>query len=188
MRRLIPLIALVLWLTCLPANAVSYLIQLKNGSEFITNRHWEEGDQIMFHQYGGIVGIQQDFVKDIKESSLVYRETIPERQTPLSPASQASPKPGDAQSKEPQEGSKNGGEKEEPVDFNYYKEKRRDLLERLDEAQKIYKEGLGTKDPETSEKARQEWVGYGTKIYQLGDELQKKNKGVMPDWWEKWER
>ena len=44
----------------------SYLIELKNGSTFITNHYWKEGRQIKFYYRGGVVGIHKDSVKEIK--------------------------------------------------------------------------------------------------------------------------
>ena len=32
----------------------AFVIQLKNGNEFVTGRHWEEGTQVMFDVYGGV--------------------------------------------------------------------------------------------------------------------------------------
>ena len=45
----------------------SYVIHLKDGREFVTDRYWEEGEQIKFKRYGGVIGIQKDLVKGIEE-------------------------------------------------------------------------------------------------------------------------
>jgi len=50
----------------------SYLIELKNGSTFITNHYWKEGRQIKFYYRGGIVGISKNLVREIRESDLPY--------------------------------------------------------------------------------------------------------------------
>jgi hypothetical protein len=49
------------------ANA-AFVIQLKNGNEFVTARHWEEGTQVMFDVYGGVLGIDRKFVLKIAQS------------------------------------------------------------------------------------------------------------------------
>ena len=41
----------------------SYIIHLKDGREFATDRYYEEGDQIKFKRYGGVIGIQKDLVR-----------------------------------------------------------------------------------------------------------------------------
>jgi hypothetical protein len=49
------------------ANA-AFVIQLKNGNEFVTGRHWQEGTQVMFDVYGGVLGIDRKFVLKIARS------------------------------------------------------------------------------------------------------------------------
>ena len=56
----------------------SYLIELKNGSTFITNHYWEEGRQIKFYCRGGVVGIRKDMVRQIRESDLPYIKEEPQ--------------------------------------------------------------------------------------------------------------
>jgi hypothetical protein len=46
----------------------AFVIQLKNGNEFVTSRHWEEGTQVMFDVYGGVLGIDRKFVLKIARS------------------------------------------------------------------------------------------------------------------------
>jgi hypothetical protein len=45
-----------------------YLIRLRNGNEYVTNRYWYEGYQILFDTYGGIFGIDKAFVSKIESS------------------------------------------------------------------------------------------------------------------------
>jgi len=40
----------------------SYVIHLKDGREFSVDQYWEEGDQIKFKGYGGIIGIEKAFL------------------------------------------------------------------------------------------------------------------------------
>ncbi len=74
MQRSIPLVLIILFLTCPLASPASYRIQLKNGGEFKTVRYWEEGDQILFYVYGGVAGVQKDSVKYIKKADVAYNE------------------------------------------------------------------------------------------------------------------
>ena len=46
----------------------AFVIQLKNGNEFVTSRHWQEGSQVMFDVYGGVLGIDRKFVSKIARS------------------------------------------------------------------------------------------------------------------------
>ncbi|MDO9567536.1 MAG: hypothetical protein Q7J15_12475 [Candidatus Desulfaltia sp.] len=52
----------------------SYLIELKNGSTFITNHYWKEGRQIRFYYRGGVVGISKNLIRKIEEADMVYEE------------------------------------------------------------------------------------------------------------------
>lgn len=74
MKRLIRVILTTSFLicssVCFPS---SYLIQLRNGAEFTTYQYWEEGDQIKFCLYGGVVGVQKDFVRKIEGPGLGHR-------------------------------------------------------------------------------------------------------------------
>ena len=40
----------------------SYVIHLKDGREFVADQYWEEGDQIKFNRYGGVIGIEKELV------------------------------------------------------------------------------------------------------------------------------
>ena len=57
---------LILPAVCIP----SYLIRLTNGNQLIIYEYWEDGSQIRFYSYGGVVGVQKGLVRDIKEANL----------------------------------------------------------------------------------------------------------------------
>jgi len=59
MKKFILLIATIAFFICPSICFSSYLIELKNGSTFITNHYWKEGLQIKFYCYGGVVGIEK---------------------------------------------------------------------------------------------------------------------------------
>ncbi len=72
MKKFILLIATIAFFICPSICFSSCLIELKNGSTFITNHYWKEGRQIKFYYYGGVVGIEKEFVREIRESDLPY--------------------------------------------------------------------------------------------------------------------
>jgi hypothetical protein len=45
-----------------------YVIKLKNGNEYVTERYWHQGGQVFFDNYGGIFGIAKGFVAKIEKS------------------------------------------------------------------------------------------------------------------------
>lgn len=54
------------------ANA-SFVIRLKNGNEYVTNRYWHERTQVLFDAEGGIFGVEKAFVKSIDETDKVIK-------------------------------------------------------------------------------------------------------------------
>ena len=54
------------------ANA-GYLIQLKNGKDYVTSRYWREGSQVLFDTYGGVFGVDTNFVAQIVRTEEVAR-------------------------------------------------------------------------------------------------------------------
>ena len=72
MKNYIAAIITIVFLICPSICFSSYLIELKNGSTFIINHYWKEGRQIKFYYYGGVVGIEKEFVREIRESDLPY--------------------------------------------------------------------------------------------------------------------
>ncbi len=170
-----PLIRVTIILVLLISPSIgdaSYLIQLKNGEEFITNRYWEEGNQIMFYSYGGVVGIQKDLVRKIEESNLSEKTGTDEQK-----ATETRKMAGQEAGSENKEGN-------EKVAIKDYREKKLLLKRKFDEAWERYLEASKNKDIEAKEKAREEMTGFSKQIYDLADELKAKNKGVLPDWWE----
>jgi hypothetical protein len=68
MRNSVIALGLMVWaLEAELANA-AFIIQLKNGNEFVTGRHWQEGTQLMFDVYGGVLGVDRNFVSKIARS------------------------------------------------------------------------------------------------------------------------
>ena len=208
MKTLLPLLVMTFLLTMPQARAASYLIQLKNGGELETYHYWEEGNDIRFYIYGGVAGIPKEFVKAIKGVDLLSQDKTGEGPTLPLPADQqlsktvqpenkkaggegpTLPLPADQRlSERAQPENKKAGEEakeqsSEKIDINYYKEKKLALKETFNEAWKRYIDATESKDLEAKKIALEEMRGFSKQIYDLADELKKKNQGVLPDWWE----
>jgi hypothetical protein len=155
----------------------SYLIELKNGSTFITNHYWAEGQQIKFYYRGGVVGIPKNFVKAIRKSDIAYKEEIDSKKTRTDPESKINGKSGITTT----EKKENNG----TVDLKYYIEKKIAMTAELNESLERLQEATRNKDPEAKNKARDGMRKISTKIYDLTDELKEKNNGKLPEgWWE----
>jgi hypothetical protein len=189
MNKLIIFIALIIFQTTGLTWGASYLLHLKNGNELRTSHYWEEGDEIKFYAYGGVAGIQKAFVTRVTTSNLNYKEDpdskedIEKNRAPL-----VSGGPKSKESRQMQIGTRDSqsdenAEKGEVVDFDYYRERRAALKEKLEDALQRNREATARKDQEAKESTRKEYLEFSKQIIDLGDELKKKNKGVLPDWW-----
>ncbi|MEA3416828.1 MAG: hypothetical protein U9R02_11855 [Thermodesulfobacteriota bacterium] len=148
----------------------SYLIELKNGSTFITYHYWAEVRQIKFYFRGGVVGIEKEFVKAIRKSDTAYKEEIDSKKKRADLESEINEKP------------KMTG----TVDLEYYKEKKSMLEAELNRTLDKLREATKNKDSKAKKKARDEVKKISAKMYDLTAELIKKNNGKMPEgWWEK---
>jgi len=67
MKRILTVIAAAVFVIYPCVVSASYIIHLKDGREFVTDRYYEEGDQIKFKRYGGVIGIQKGLVKEVEE-------------------------------------------------------------------------------------------------------------------------
>ena len=66
MKKLITAIAAAVFIIYPSVCFASYVIHLKDGREFATEQYYEEGGQIKFKRYGGVIVIQKDLVRGIE--------------------------------------------------------------------------------------------------------------------------
>jgi hypothetical protein len=190
MYKLIVFVALIIFQTASLTWGASYLLQLKNGNELRTSHYWEEGDEIKFYTYGGVAGVQKAFVSKVTISNLNYKEDIASKEDidkNRAPSVSVSPKSKESRqmqtgTRESQPDEKIG--KDEVVDFDYYRERKATLKEKLEDAIKRHREATARKDQEAKESTRKEYLEFSKQIIDLGDDLKRKNKGMLPDWWQ----
>ena len=53
--------------------SAAYVIKLKNGNEYITNRYWQDDKQVLFETYDGIFGVDKTFVSKVEKSDKPIR-------------------------------------------------------------------------------------------------------------------
>lgn len=78
MRSSVIALCVMAWASEAHLADAAFVIQLRNGNEFVTGRHWQEGTQVMFDVYGGVLGVDRDFVSKIARSDKPLRRlTLP---------------------------------------------------------------------------------------------------------------
>jgi len=58
MKKLLTAIAAAVFIIYPCVCFASYVVHLKDGRKFATEQYYEEGGQIKFKRYGGVIGIQ----------------------------------------------------------------------------------------------------------------------------------
>jgi hypothetical protein len=147
----------------------SYLIELKNGSTFITNHYWKEGRQIKFYYRGGVVGIGKNLVREIRESDLPYKQEVVEEAT-----SQTTKMP----NKELYSETDMTNE-----DIEFYKNAKKDLMEKYRKEKNKLDKAIIDRDKIAKREAKKEIKRLHEQISALSGELKEMNKGVLPKWW-----
>ncbi|MGH7793222.1 MAG: hypothetical protein ACREOB_12985 [Thermodesulfobacteriota bacterium] len=189
MNRVIVFIALIIFQAASLTWGASYLLHLKNGNELRTSHYWEEGDEVKFYVYGGVAGLQKEFVTRVTTSNLNYKEdaTYGENgEKGKSPPALRGPNSGGeihTQGSGSEDKSKGKTEKTEVIDIKYYSERKATLKEKLAEALEKNRQATSRKDQEAKKATRQEMLKYSQQLHDLQDELKEKNKGSLPDWW-----
>ena len=178
-----------------------YIIHLKSGRQFVTDRYWEKGGEIKFHFKNGVLGIPRAAVVSIEE---VIPETPAREEPPLGAGpskpdpSNATPSkaaaPDTAPSEEKKESKKEKGEVKKPEKkeekkaeqakpLHEYWEQKKALKVKLDEALKRLREATRNRDKAAKKKAREDMRKFSKEIYKLTDEVKEINNGKLPDYW-----
>ena len=73
MRKSVTRLIVTVSMSCGTLANATYVIKLKNGNEYITNRYWQEGTQVLFDADGGVFGIDKAFVGEIEKTDKVIK-------------------------------------------------------------------------------------------------------------------
>jgi hypothetical protein len=199
LRIFASLIGLTICLMSSVVHGGSFIIELKNGREVTTSHVWEEGDEIKFYAPQGIAGFPKTLVKHIKPSTLVSNDKSARSSLPPS-ASHATPstthKPSQTTSNrktETLQDVENGELSQEQKlasdkslktgEAQACRAKKLILTSRLDDATNKYLAASGARNPDAKQAALDDMREFSKKIIDLGDEVKKKNGGVLPEWW-----
>ncbi len=149
----------------------AFMIHLKNGQSFQTDRYWEDGGEIKFHRYGGVVGIKKDLVREIEEVDL------PEEKKPVE---EKPPQPPEAAKKKVESPKK---EKPGKKTLDECWEEKKELTEKLNASLQRLREATRRKDKGAKQRAREEMRRISKEIYALTDEVKRINDGELPEYW-----
>ena len=175
MKRFIPAIVIVALIIWPSIGLPSYLIELKNGVQFITNQYWEEGAQIKFYYSGGIVGVAKDLVKEINESDLPQKEEV------VQPKSSQELKTGDK--KPVLKTDEKREDKSEDIKIEHYIQAKKEIMEKYMTAKNKRNQAIKNRDNRAKMDAIKEEKALYKKLMDLSRELKAKNNGVLPKWW-----
>lgn len=105
MRRSVTGFIVILSMSVVSVANATYVIKLKNGNEYVTNRYWQEGTQVLFDADGGVFGIDKAFVGEIEKTHKVIKLIT-----------NAATEPAEKTAADTKETAKDGATKEAPVD------------------------------------------------------------------------
>lgn len=188
---------MVMFLVCVAPSPghCDYAIHLKNGGRLLTPHYWEQGQEIMFYTTVGVMGIEKQSVRNIKQTDEVLSpsSSIPEP----APDVEAGEAPEEEKAEETaveeeldieayqQAKTETHEEEKSKIDISPYKERKLLLEAELKNALERVREADINNDARAKEVARAKAKEISTKMYNLTAELMEKNNGKMPDeWWE----
>ncbi|MBU4185417.1 MAG: hypothetical protein L6263_03960 [Desulfobacteraceae bacterium] len=176
MKNYIAVIITIIFLICPSVCFSSYLIELKNGSKFITYQYWKEGSQIKFYYSGGVVGIEKDLVREIRESDLPYIVEEPRPAIKEDAKAEAEYKPEPEQEKETRL-------LPHPEKEALLKEKMRITTE-IDGVRAAFREAKAKNDSEQMQVEAKKLQSLKTELSRFRDRVKTAHGGVMPVWWD----
>ena len=186
--------------------SASYVIYLKDGRKFVTGQYSEEGNQIKFRRYGGIIGIQKDLVREIAE----VEDMLAEKEKPESsnrglpeiakkedseiertPGVEEIEKDGSQSKGKGKKTERNFGEGEKPqgeentkkIDIAYYKREKKAFEEKYQAAREKLEKSRRTRDKALRREAKEELKEIRKLQKELEVNLKRENDGIIPDWW-----
>jgi hypothetical protein len=199
LRILASVIGLTIFLLSSRVYGSSFIIELKNGREVATSRVWEEGDEIKFYAPQGTAGFPKALVKRIRTLTAASNDKTTMSSLSPSTSDAKAPTTGEPsqtnanQEIESRENVENGKSSQEQRlasdkspkagDAQEYRAKKLTLTSGLDDATNKYLAASGARNPDAKQAALDNMREYSKKIIDLGDEVKKKNGGVLPEWW-----
>ena len=207
MKKLLRAIAAAVFILCPAFSFSSYIIHLKDGREFATEQYSEEGDQIKFKRYGGVIGIQKDLIREIEVIEEVEElpaekdKTVPVKaDVNQSSKKQAAKAGGTVEEGEEEVPEKVAKEQEKPENaaeqekkkaeedkadiIEAFLKEKREVIEERKLALEAFKDAKAKNDKAAVKKHFQRIVSLGKKRKKLEKRVKAAFGGKLPDWWQ----
>ena len=149
----------------------AYVIHLRDGRSFTTSEYREEGDQIKFKRFGGVIGISKDQVKEIEEI-----EDLPEEKVAANPET-----PSATEKTEVSDGAAKADEETDKIGA-FLEEKRR-LISEMEWVNSEFKEAKSKGDKKTQQELLTKLISLRDKITELKHKVEAAFGGKLPEWW-----
>lgn len=189
MKHLVKLITIGVLLFFPAIGFSSYLIQLKNGSSFITSKYWVDGTEVKFYYAGGVVGIPQDTVQEVQASDKPVKG---ETKAPA-PQEAGDEAQGPAGEETVGEGLAVGQEKSglpsekkmapSAAEEEAMKQEKQRLMLEMDIAARAFNTAKQGKDEKAIKETRTEVTRARIELSNLEIRVEAAYGGVMPPWW-----
>ena len=196
MKKLLTTIAMAGFLACPCVVSAAYIIHLKDGRDFVTEQYSEEGDQIKFERYGGLIGIRKDLVREIEEIEKPpqKKKAAAESQSPQDEAEAVAEDKGNRglEAKKPSSTPRvsadkptpdRGGTAEGNADLALYQQAYLEQKSQYEEARKKYWKARRAKHKDEKERALEEMEFLERQLENLKQQVKEKNNGALPEWW-----
>lgn len=190
MKHLVKLITIGVLLFIPATGFPSYLIQLKNGSSFITSKYWVEGAEVKFYYFGGVVGIPQDTVLEVQPSDKPVKGEI--RTTESQEAGDDDQ--GLAAEETTEDKAAVGQEKSGPLaegkkapsasEEEAMKQEKQRIMFDMDIAARAFNTAKQGKDEKAIKDARKDVTRVRTELSALEQRVMTAYGGTLPPWWE----
>ncbi len=162
-----------------------FLITLKTDRTLYVENFKMEGDQLVLYLRSGVVKISKDEVQSILEEK--GRSVTEEKEEKEEKGEKE--EVGEVKKDVPKKESSKKIEEKKPVEdpgikkeeIENYKKRKTELSQKLEEAKTVY---FNVTDKLEKKRARKTMAPISKELFTLQEEVKKRNKGVLPEWWE----
>ncbi len=190
MKHLVRLIIIGVLLFFPAIGFSSYLIQLKNGSSFITSKFWVVGAEMKFYYAGGVVGVPRNSVQEVQTSDKPVKDEV--RTTESQEAGDEAEGPVDEErmrdgTAPDQEKAAPPAEKKKapsPAEEKAMKQEKQSLVFDMDLAVRAFNTAKQGKDEKAIKDARKDVTRVRTELSALEQMVKTAYGGALPPWWE----